>query len=60
VANGFAGSGFTVLADLDQRILDGFDATMGSTVVIDGAGVVLMNEDYRDGTRLESTLANLP
>jgi hypothetical protein len=60
VANGFAESGLTVLADVGHRLLDAYGATMGTTVVIDGAGVVRMNEDYRDGARLEAVLANLP
>jgi hypothetical protein len=33
---------------------------MGTTVVIDKAGVVRMNEDYKDGLRLQAVLAGLP
>jgi peroxiredoxin len=59
-SNGFAGSGFTVLADTHQTALTLYHATMGTTVVIDGNGVVRMNEDYKDGVRLQSVLAGLP
>ena len=51
---------FTVLADGDQSILDLYKATMGTTVVIDSTGIVRMNEDYKDGTRLREVLEGLP
>ncbi len=60
ISNGFAGSGFTVLADTQQTVLNLYHATMGSTIVIDSNGVVQMNEDYKDGVRLQSVLAGLP
>jgi len=60
VANGFAGSGFSVLADTDGLLLTAYAATMGSTVVIDSAGVIRMNEDYKNGVRLQATLTGLP
>lgn len=59
VANGYAGSGFTVLADVGASVLGAYGGTMGTTVVIDNTGVVLMNEDYRDGAHLRSVLAGL-
>lgn len=59
VANGYVGSGFTVLADVGAGVLASYAATMGSTVVIDNTGVILMNEDYRDGANLRSVLAGL-
>lgn len=59
-ANGYANSAVSVLADLDNTILTGYDGTMGTTVVIDSAGVVRMNEDYKDGTRLREVLEGLP
>jgi peroxiredoxin len=58
-ANGFASS-FMVLADTGQIVLNSFQATMGTTVIIDNTGIIRMNEDYRDGSRLESILSGLP
>jgi peroxiredoxin len=60
LSNGYAGSGFTVLADTQQMVLGLYQATMGTTVVIDRTGVIRMNEDYKDGTRLQATLVALP
>ena len=60
IANGYYGSGFTVLADTHQTVLGLYQATMGITVVIDKSGVVRMNEDFKDGTRLQAALAALP
>ena len=57
---GYAGSGFTVLADTNQTVLNLYQATMGTTVVVDASGVVRMNEDYKDGVRLQNALAGLP
>lgn len=58
-ANGFASS-FLVLADTGHILRDNFQGTMGTTVVIDSSGIVRMNEDYRDGSRLQSVLTALP
>ncbi len=58
ITTGFEGSGFIVLADTQRAVLNMYQATMGTTVVIDKNGVVLMNEDYKDGTRLQSILAS--
>ncbi len=60
VSNGYVGSGFTVLADMHQTVLTAYQGTMGTTVVIDKDGVIRMNEDFKDGTRLLATLAALP
>ena len=60
ISNGFDGSGFTVLADTHQTVLGLYQATMGTTVVIDRTGVVRMNEDYKDGSRLQTVLSVLP
>jgi peroxiredoxin len=60
VADGFADSAFTVLADVHQTVLGSFQATMGTTVVIDKAGIIRMSEDYKDGSRLEAVLEGLP
>jgi peroxiredoxin len=60
VANGDAGGVFTILADTGHFLLNGYQATMGSTVVIDSTGVIRMNEDFKDGSRLQAVLAALP
>jgi len=60
ISDGFAGSGFTVLVDTSKSMLSLYHATMGTTVVIDRNGVIRMSEDYKDGARLQSALANLP
>ncbi len=59
LSNGYAGSGFVVLADSKQSILGLYKGTMGTTVVIDRDGVVRMNEDYKNGSKLTSILADL-
>ncbi|MDF1554547.1 MAG: redoxin domain-containing protein [Deferrisomatales bacterium] len=58
-SHGFGGPGFRVLADLGDGVESRYGGTMGTTVVIDRGGVVQMNEDYRNGTRLEEVLAGL-
>ncbi len=60
VSNGYAGSEFTVLADTTQAVLGAYAATMGTTVAIDSAGIIRMNEDYKDGVRLIEVLGSLP
>ena len=57
---GYLDSGFTILADVNQQLADDYAGTMGTTVVIDSSGVIRMNEDYRDGSRLQTTLSGLP
>ncbi len=56
LANGYGGSAFTVLSDSNQTLFNLVNASMGTTVVIDGTGTVLMNEDYRGGANLTQTL----
>lgn len=58
-SSGYAGGGWTVLADTNQSVVKMYQATMGTTVVIDKSGVVKMNEDYKDGDRLQETLNGL-
>jgi peroxiredoxin len=58
-SNGFDGSGFVVLADTNQAIANAYNGTMGTTVVIDRNGIVQMNEDFKDGSKLESVLGGL-
>jgi peroxiredoxin len=59
-SNGYAGGIFTILADTNHALLNIFQATMGTTVVIDSSGIVKMNEDYRDGENLRAVLSALP
>jgi peroxiredoxin len=60
VSSGYANAGFTVLADTEQAVYDAYNGSMGCTVVVDGSGVVRMNEDYKNGARLEEVLKELP
>lgn len=57
--NGYAATALTVVADLGHGMQQGYQGTMGTTVVIDRNGIVRMNEDYRDGSRLQAVLASL-
>ena len=53
----------TVLVDDAQYVSGLYNGNMGITVVIDndgGQGTVLMNEDYKDSTKLTETLDTLP
>jgi peroxiredoxin len=50
----------TVLVDNTQEVLNLYNANMGITVVIDNAGIVRMNEYYKDATKLIDTLTALP
>ena len=59
LSNGYAGSGFIVLADTAQTVLNCYHGTMGTTVVIDKTGTIRMNEDYKDD-RLTAALTSLP
>jgi peroxiredoxin len=59
LSNGYEGSGFIVLADMVQTVLNLYQGTMGTTVVIDKTGIIRMNEDYKDD-RLTATLTSLP
>ena len=53
-------SGMVTLADTGHTLLSSFQATMGTTVVVDNGGIIRMNEDYRDGSRLQAVLTALP
>jgi len=50
----------TVLVDNTQEVKTLYEANMGITVVIDNAGIVRMNEYYKDATKLIETLTSLP
>jgi len=58
LSNGYAG--MTVLVDADLSLYNLYQASMGTTVVIDSTGIVQMNEDYKDGAKLRSVLESLP
>ncbi len=55
-ANGYAGSTFVTIADINQSILNQLQGTMGKTIVIDTNGIIQMNEDFRTGDNLIATL----
>ena len=57
LSNGFAD--IETLVDVDQAVFNLYQASMGTTVVIDNAGIVRMNEYYEDGTKLTDVLTNL-
>lgn len=59
-ASGYLGGSLTTLADTGHLLLNAYQGTMGTTVVIDSTGIVRMNEDYKDGSRLQAVLAALP
>ena len=58
LSNGYASS--TVLVDTDLSLFNLYQASMGTTVVIDSTGIVRMNEDYKDGVKLRAVLEALP
>lgn len=59
LSNGYAD--IETLADADQAVFNLYQASMGTTIVIDSAGyIVRMNEDYKDGVKLIETLQALP
>ncbi len=56
VSNGYAGSAFRTVVDTNQTVMNQMHASMGTTVVINQNGLVLMNEDYRTGQNLRTIL----
>jgi peroxiredoxin len=57
--NGYTTS--NVLVDDSNHILTNlYNATMGTTIVIDANGIVQMNEDFKDGSKLVDVLNALP
>lgn len=59
-SHGFGGPEFRVVADLSDSVEALYEGTMGTAVVVDADGVVRLNEDYKDGSRVEEVLAGLP
>ncbi len=58
-SNGYAGSDFTVLVDAQLDVFNKYHGAMGKVVVIAADGTVMLNEDYRNGTKLVETLEGL-
>jgi thiol-disulfide isomerase/thioredoxin len=56
-SNGYAG--LQLLVDNQQSLLNQYNATMASVVVIDDQKKILLNEDYKNGARLINILDNL-
>ena len=62
LSNGYSDQTLLV-NNIPQDVLSLYEATMGTTVVIENAGshgVVRMNEDYKDSKKLTTTLDALP
>ena len=57
LASGYAS--FTVLSDADLNLFNTYRGSMGSTVIINQAGTVLLNEDYKNGEKIRETLSSL-
>ena len=55
-ANGYITPKFTILSDDNRAVMNQLRAAMGTTVVIDNDGTILMNEDYRSGETLVQIL----
>lgn len=53
-------TGIETLVDKNQQVSNSFNASMGTTVVVDSAGkIVRMNELYKDSVKLTETLRAL-
>ncbi|MES0490558.1 MAG: redoxin family protein [Leptospirales bacterium] len=59
IATGINGK-ITVISDKNDTLADYFGGLMSKTVLIDANGEVLLNEDFRNGARLENLLNTLP
>lgn len=59
-ANGYLSSKYEILADIDNIIENQFNGSMGTTVVIDNDGTILMNEDYKRTKLVETLNEQLP
>ena len=46
--------------DIGQVVFDMYQASMGTTIVVDRNGIIKMSEDYKDGVKLTETLQALP
>lgn len=59
IVNGYNGSPFVVLADSSQSVFNMYNAAMGTVIVMDKNGQIIIKEDYRSGAKLDSTLGAL-
>ncbi|MDH5425883.1 MAG: peroxiredoxin family protein [Gammaproteobacteria bacterium] len=57
-SNGY--TDFDVLVDTNHAIQELYNATMGTVIVMDSNGIIKMNEDFKDGSKLQTVLALLP
>ena len=57
--NGY-GTSNVLVDDINHTVTDLYSATMGTTIVIDKNTVIKMNEDYKDGRKLQEVLDALP
>lgn len=57
LANGY--KSLITLVDNKQSLLNQYNATMASVIVIDDKNNILLNEDYKNGARLIDVLDNL-
>lgn len=57
LASGYAS--FTVLSDSDLNLFYTFNGSMGSTVIIQADGEILLNEDYKNGVKVREVLTTL-
>ena len=58
LANGYGD--IETLVDIGQVVFDMYQASMGTTIVVDRNGIIQMSEDYKDGVKLTETLQALP
>ena len=56
-SNGY--TDFDVLVDVNNVVQEIYNATMGTVIVIDSSGIVKMNEDFKDGSKLSAILSEL-
>jgi len=57
--NGY-GTSNVLVDDVNHTVTNLYNATMGTTVVVDSNTIVQMNEDYKDGRKLQEVLEALP
>lgn len=56
IENGYENARFGTLVDANNSVLRSFNATMGTTVVINKSKEIIMSEDYKDGSQLKKAL----